>query len=162
MGTKQIGTRPGPIVEIEGTRIPAPARESLGWRVRVTTLWIALTVGMVAATVLALVEPGILEDVMAGEVEGEKITDSFTLMFAAFFLVPLVMAFLTLVLPNTANRWANGIIAAVLTVMNAMDIAGHVSDGSFGGEALMMVGVIVAGLAIVWYAWRGRVGVRGP
>jgi hypothetical protein len=66
------------------------------------------------------------------------------------------------VLPNTANRWANGIIAAVLTVMNAMDIAGHVSDGSFGGEALMMVGVIVAGLAIVWYAWRGRVGVRGP
>lgn len=157
MDTKHVGTRPSPLIEVGEAPTPAAPREHLGWRVRVATLWIVLTVGMIGATVLYLFGPGVLEDALDGEVDGEKLTDAFTLMFAAFFLVPLVMAFLALVLPEMPNRWANGIVAAILTVLNAMDVGSHLADGKFGGEALMMVGTVVAGLAIVWYAWRGQV-----
>ena len=160
MGTKQMGTRPGPLVEVEPTRAPLSARETLGWRVRVSALWIVFAVSMVAAIVLFLAEPGSLEDVMAGEIDGEKITDTMTLIFAGFILIPLVMAFLALVLPDTPNRWANGVVAAIFVVMDALDLGSHLSDGTFGGEALMMVATVVAGLLIVWYAWRSRGEVR--
>ena len=157
MDTKQMGTRPGPLVEVEQARAPLPARETIGWRVRVATLWMVFAVGMIAAIVLFLVEPGAIRDVMAGEVEGEKITLTMTLMLGAFFiLVPLVMAFLTLVLPDTANRWANGVVAAILGTMNGIDVVSHLGDGKFGGEALMTAATVVAALMIVWYAWRSR------
>ena len=163
MDTKQMGTRPGPLVEVEPTRAPLSTRETVGWRVRVAALWIVFAVSMVAAIVLFLVQPGAIEDVMAGQVEGETITLTMTLMLAAFFiLLPLAMAFLALVLPDTANRWANGVVAAILSIMNATDVVSHLSDGKFGGEALMTLATVVAGLMIVWYAWRSRSEVRGP
>ena len=162
MGTKQMGTRPGPLIEVEEARVPLPTREPLDWRVRVSALWVVLAVSMVSAFVLFLVEPGALEDVMAGEVDGEKITEAMTLIFAGFILIPLAMAFLALVLPDTPNRWVNGVVAAIFVVMDAFDLIGHLSDGKFGGEALMMVATVVAGLLIVWYAWRSRVEVRSP
>jgi hypothetical protein len=157
MDTKQIGVAPSPLVEVGEAPTPEVPRGSLAWRVRVATLWIILTVGMVGAVVLYMIGPGVLRDELDGEVEGQKLTDAFTLMFALFFVVPLAMAFLALVLPEMPNRWANGIVAAIITVMNAIDVGGHVVDGKFGGEALMMVGTVIAGLAIVWYAWRGKV-----
>jgi len=161
MDTKRMGTRPGPQVEVEQPRAPVSTRETVGWRVRVSALWIVFAVSMVAAIVLFLVEPGSLQDVMAGEVEGEKITETMLLMLAAFFiLVPLVMAFLALVLPDAPNRWANIVVAAILSVMNAVDVVSHLSDGKFGGEALMTLATVVAGLLIVLYAWRSRGEVR--
>ena len=161
MDTKQLGTRPAPLVEVEQVRAPLSSRETVGWRVRVAALWMVFAVSMVAAIVLFLVQPGAIEDVMAGEVEGETITLTMTLMLAAFFiLLPLVMAFLALVLPDTANRWANGVVAALLGLMNATDVVSHLSDGKFGGEALMTAATVVAALMIVWYAWRSRSEVR--
>lgn len=161
MGTRQMSTRPGPLLETEQAPALSP-RDALDWRVRVSALWIVFAVSMVAAIVLFLVEPGSLEDVMAGEVDGEEITEAFTLMFAAFILIPLAMAFLVLVLPDTPNRWVNGVLAAVFVVLDGVDLFSHLSEGTFGGEALMMVATIVAGLLIVWYAWRSRGEVRGP
>jgi hypothetical protein len=160
MDTKHVGTVANPLAELGETRTSGTRRAPLAWQVRVATLWLVLTVGMVGATVLYLIGPGVLQEALDGEIEGEKLTDAFTLIFALFFLVPLVMAFLTLVLPEMPNRWTNGILAAIVAVMNAIDVGGHVAEGKFGGEALMMVGTVIAGLAIVWYAWRGR--VRAP
>lgn len=82
MGTRQMGTRPGSVVEVEQARAPLSTRETLDWRVRVSALWIVLAVSMVAAILLFLVEPRSLEDVMAGEVDGEKITEVMTLLLA--------------------------------------------------------------------------------
>lgn len=155
MGTRQMGTRPGSVVEVEQARAPLSTRETLDWRVRVSALWIVLAVSMVAAILLFLVEPRSLEDVMAGEVDGEKITEVMTLLLAGF----IVMAFLALVLPDTPNRWVNGVVAAIFVVMDALDLVGHLGDGKFGGEALMMVATVIAGLLIVWYAWRARAGI---
>jgi len=160
MDTKQMGTRPGPLVGVERPRAPVPTRDIPGWRLRVSALWIVFAVSMVAAFVLFLLEPGSIQDVMAGEVEGEKITTAMTLFAGGFILIPLVMAFLALVLPDTPNRWTNIVVAAVFTVMDATDLIDHANGGTFGGEALMMLATVVAGLLIIWYAWRSRAEVR--
>jgi hypothetical protein len=149
MDTRQMGTQPVPLAGARPVRTP----ETLEWRVRVAILWIIYAVCVVFAIVFVLIEPGSLKDVMAGKIEGTKITDAFTLMFAAGMTVPLLMAFLTLVLPPTANRWANGVVAAISVVTDIVDLYGHVADGAFAGDALMMVAAIVAELAIVWFAW---------
>lgn len=124
------------------------------WKVRVCVLWLLLAVGMSAAMLLALFEPGILRDLMAGEVEGKNAHSAgLQLSFAAFFLVPMAMAFLTLVLQDTVNRWANGVLGALFAGSCLLDVVGHLG-GTFGGEPLVTLVMGLIGLLIVWHAWR--------
>ena len=137
-------------------RIPEPTRGPVDPRVRVSLLWIVYAVCMTTAFVLFLLSSEALGDVLAGRIGDMDITDGVTLMFAAFVVIPLVMAMLTLVLKDTANRWASGIVAGLLTISSIWDVVEHLSEGTFRGEALMMVLSVVVGLAIVWSAWRWR------
>jgi uncharacterized membrane protein HdeD (DUF308 family) len=92
--------------------------------------------------------------IATGEFEGEKIDATLlALMVMLFCLVPLTMAFLTLVLRDPINRYANAILGVVATAMWAWDLAEHSSKGLEIG-ALITVTLIIAGLLIVWHAWR--------
>jgi len=74
-------------------------------------------------------------------------------MVMLFCLLPLAMAFLTLVLRDPVNRYANAILGVVATAMWAWDLAEHSSTGLEVG-ALITVTLIIAGLLIVWHAWK--------
>lgn len=130
--------------------------ELLAWKLRITTLWIFFAVGMSAAMILGIVgTPGLLDDIASGEVEGMKIDATILIFMALFWLVPLTMAFLTLVLRDPINRYANAIVGIVATAMWAWDFAEHLSTGlEISGEPLVVVTLIIAGLLIVWHAWR--------
>ena len=125
----------------------------LVWKLRIVVLWVLLGVAMTTAYVLYLLEPGVVDDIRAGEVEGMDTGGYITLLFAGFALVPLAMAYLTLVLKDTASRWATGALAVVITLVNVVDVAGHVGD-AFRGEALAVAVSVVAGLLLVWHAWK--------
>ena len=57
--------------------------------------------------VLPFYEPGIKEQIIAGEVEGMLMTHKGLLLSAIFMVIPIVMVFLSLTLNYNANRWAN-------------------------------------------------------
>ncbi|MCJ7711729.1 MAG: DUF6326 family protein [Chloroflexi bacterium] len=129
--------------------------ELLAWKFRVSTLWIYLGVGMLAGMFAVVMPSDVLGRYIAtGEFEGEKIDATMlAVMVALFCLLPLAMAFLTLVLRDPINRYANAVLGVVATVMWAWDLAEHSSKGLEIG-ALLTVGLIIAGLLIVWHAWR--------
>jgi len=125
------------------------------WKIKVSVLWIFYAVALVAYITLAGFEPGALEKVMAGEIDGVKITPELMLLFAIFFLVPLVMAFLSLTLKDSMNRWANiivGIVFVVLQLIASIDAVILLS----AWMTLMDISKLVAPALIVWYAWKSK------
>jgi Family of unknown function (DUF6326) len=129
--------------------------EPLVWKLRVSTLWIFLGVGQLAAIFAAVMLPDVLSEYIAtGVFEGEKIDATLlTSMLVLFTLLPLAMAFLTLALRDPINRYANAILGVVATVVFTWDVAQHAGKELEVG-LLIMVTMIIAGLLIVWHAWK--------
>jgi hypothetical protein len=131
--------------------------ELLAWKLRVSTLWIFLGVGMLAAMFAMVMPADVLSTYLAtGEFEGEKIDATMlALMVGLFCLLPLAMAFVTLALRDPINRYANAILGVVATGMWTWDLAEHVSkEPEIGAGLLMTLTLIIAGLLIVWHAWK--------
>jgi len=105
--------------------------------------------------ILMLMEPGVIAQIMTGEIEGMKIGPEILLLFAIILLVPLVMAFLSLTLKNSTNRWANiilGIVFAGLELLELVELLAHPSAHLI----LMTLSKVVAPALIVWYAWKSK------
>jgi len=77
--------------------------ENLVWKMRISVLWIFLAVSMSAAMILYIMGPGVINDIIAGEMEEMEISAGVLMLFALFWLIPLIMAFLTLVLKDIAS-----------------------------------------------------------
>lgn len=94
-------------------------------------------------------------DFVAGEVGGEKATQSMWMMAAIIMLLPIVMVSLTLILPSPINGWLNIILAVFLFLFNLAGIRGY---PSYFDKFLIAVG-LVFNVVIVWYAlsWLGLV-----
>lgn len=129
--------------------------ELLAWKLRVSMLWIFLSVGMLAMMFAVLMPSDVLGEYIAtGEFEGETIDATMlAAMVALFCLLPLAMAFVTLALRDPINRYANAVLGVVATVMWTWDLAEHSTKGLEIG-ALGTVTLILAGLLIVWHAWK--------
>jgi hypothetical protein len=118
-------------------------------------LWLVLASSMSAAILLYLMDPGAIDKVRSGTIEGMDLGSfGVQVQFAIFWIVPWAMAFLTMVLKDTADRWANGVVGLVAAFAYGSDVVGHTSDGGFGGEALIMTVATLVGLLIVWHAWK--------
>ena len=129
--------------------------ENLVWKMRISVLWIFLAVGMSAAMILYIMAPGVIDEIITGEMEGMEITAGILMIFALFWLIPLIMSFLTLVLKDTINRWSNAVLGLFFAAFYIIDISGHLSRGEeFGGHALVGVAGIIVALVIFWHAWK--------
>ena len=130
--------------------------EMLAWRIRIAVLWVFFAVGMSAAMVLVLAAPGNLDQIMDGRFGDMELTAGALMFVALFWLVPLIMAFLTMVLRDRVNRYANAGMGVLLTAMWVWDLIEHLATAGeeFGGESLVVVAMVVAGLTILWHAWK--------
>lgn len=122
---------------------------------QISVLWISLAVLMSAAMVLSLFGGGadVLDGIRAGELEGMQITSGLTMLFALFWLVPLAMAFLTVTLPLTVNRWVNVVVGAVWALMSGLDAVQHLGAGELSAEPLLVVVMTLVSVLVVWLAW---------
>jgi hypothetical protein len=129
--------------------------EDLVWKLRISMLWIFLAVGMSAAMILFIMGPGVVEDLMSGQMEGMEVSGWLLILFSIFWIIPLIMAYLTLVLKNSVNRYTNVILGLFFGIFYIVDMSGHISKGeAFSGHVIMgVVGIIVAFL-ISWHAWK--------
>jgi hypothetical protein len=125
------------------------------WKIKISVLWLFVAVAILAHQILVLMEPGIIAQLMAGEAEGQKIGPELILFFAILMLVPLVMAFLSLTLKDSMNRWVNIIVGAVFAVLWFVGVVDAAQTAYWGG-ALMTLSAVVASALIVWYAWKSK------
>ncbi|HEY9207135.1 MAG TPA: DUF6326 family protein [Candidatus Methanoperedens sp.] len=123
------------------------------WKIKISVLWLFSAVAFLAHQILALLEPGVIARIMAGEIEDMKIGPELILLFAILFLVPLIMAFLSLTLKDSINRWANIIVGAVFA---ALFISVIVTVAKLSGETLITLSTVVALALIVWHAWKSK------
>ena len=69
---------------------------------------------------------------------------------AILMLIPILMVFLTLVLPQSVSRWANIIVAALFFLFN---LVGLPTYPSLYDKFLLAVSLVFNGVTI-WYAWK--------
>lgn len=114
---------------------------------KISLLWIVVMMNMIFADILSFMLPGFLNDILTGALPLE-ITQVTMLLFAMILEIPIAMIFLSRVLKNKVNRWAN-IVASVIT------IAFVIGGGSFILHYLFFATIEVAALLlIIWYAWK--------
>jgi hypothetical protein len=130
--------------------------EPIVWKLRVSMLWIFLGVGQLAAILAAVLVPDVLSEVIAtGQFGGMTVDNNLWAFFMIVFtLLPLAMAFLTLALRDPVNRYANAILGVLIAVSWAFDVVEHLAGGEISAGVVICATMAIAGLLIVWHAWR--------
>jgi hypothetical protein len=115
-----------------------------------STLWIFAMLNYLYCDVLGLMSPEMLKGFLAGNVAGLSVTQGFLLGASVLMEVPTAMVLLSRVLKPGANRWANVIAGAFMTIVQLLSLF-------VGSPAPYYVFFSVIEIActafIVWYAW---------
>ncbi len=125
------------------------------WKIKIAVLWLFFAVSTSAGVVLMFMMPGIIGEIMAGELEGVPISEGYLLVLALFWLIPLTMAFLSLTLEDSANRWANIVVGIALAGLGILALSRLLIQEQLT-LALIEVSRTVAAALIVWYAWKSK------
>ncbi len=129
--------------------------ETLLLKIRIAILWIFLAVAMSASMILWFMGPGAIDEIMSGIAEGMQINTALLLFFLLFWLIPLIMAFLSVTLKDVANRKTNIILAIIFIIFYVGHLLRHLTLGPLPLEHLVMcVLTILLPALIFWYAWK--------
>jgi hypothetical protein len=125
-------------------------------------LWIFVAVCQTAGMALLLFEPGVIRGLMDGQLYGAN-THSAAVQIntALFWLGPMAMAYLTLVLKDAASRWTNAVVGTVTAASAISILLGQPSWTSAGVNFVMIIASLVT-LLIVWHAWKWPGGAEVP
>ena len=115
-------------------------------QIKLSALWVALMLTYLLGDVLRIFSG----DFKPGEIGGMQIGQNMYLMMAVLMVVPIVMVFLSLVLNQPVNRWANIIVAIFFFVFNLIGLPTYPSAYD---KFLIVVG-LAFNVLTVWYAWR--------
>jgi len=117
-----------------------------------STLWVFLSVNYIYCDHLGFMEPGIVKDLLTGQIGSVQITQEFLLGAAILLEIPFAMIVLSRVLKYGVNRWANIIAAAVLIVVQL----GTMGMGTAPSPVYLFYSAIeiACNLVIIWLAWR--------
>ena len=126
------------------------------WKIRIAVLWLFYVGAFLTVMALGTMEPGALAEFLeTGAIDGMIVGPEVLLLFAILLLVPLMMAFLSLTLKDSANRWTNIILGMVFVVIQLFALVGTLAQPSIH-EILLEIAKVVAPALIVWYAWKSK------
>jgi hypothetical protein len=120
------------------------------WKTRLSILWIISAVSGVAVLILELFESGDLTHLMPTI----PVNTWSLLLLAVLLLSQLVMAYLSQVLTDKANRWANIIVGAVNGIVALVAFIGMVTAPSV--LAINPASGFVFMVLIIWTAWKSK------
>jgi len=121
---------------------------------KIATLWIVIMFNIAFADILGFMSPGFLTKVQSGVIDGVTITPFFLLIAAVLLQIPIVMIFLTQVLPRNPARILN-FVAVVITAVFV------VGGGSTQPHYLFFVSIELAAMlyiAVLAYTWSDDAG----
>jgi putative effector of murein hydrolase LrgA (UPF0299 family) len=133
--------------------------ELLRCKARLSVLWLTMAIGTATAWILSVMMPGTIEEIMSGEMGelplGEGM-EGIILLYAVFFLIPMVVAILCLTLNVSANRWLSFVLGIIGGLWMVFEIVGQITMGETGfiGMWLMMVAGLVISAYIAYFAWK--------
>ena len=129
--------------------------ETLLLKIKIAILWIFLAVAMSASMILWLMGPGAIDEIMSGMMEGMSISTGLLLFFALFWLIPLIMSFLSVTLSDNVNRKANIILGAIFTIFYIGHLFMHLVRGPLTILILLMCILMILPPALIFrYAWK--------
>ena len=127
--------------------------ELLRWKTRIAVLWILMAVAISAHSIMAFMEPGMINEIMSGKVEEAALTTGMLIFMVLFWLIPLWMSFVSLTVKVSTNRWVNFVLGIVFTVLNIWHFIEHLAPPS-PVQILIVGSTVVATALITWYAWK--------
>lgn len=116
----------------------------LDTRIILSGIWIAVMLLYLLGDVLRIYSGD-----FARMSEAQQLITSGWLIAAVIMVIPIMMVFLTLVLPQPINRWANLIVAAGFFLFILADLRSYPSAYD---KFLLIVSMGFNGVTI-WYAW---------
>jgi hypothetical protein len=120
----------------------APITET---RILLAALWVVLMLTYLLGDVLRIFSG----DFKPGEIQGMQVTQAMWVGIAVLMLIPIVMAFLSLVMDYLIIRWANIVVAIFFFGFNLLGLPTYPSAYD---KFLIVVGLVFNVLTIL-YAW---------
>jgi hypothetical protein len=108
-------------------------------------IWVAVMLTYLLGDVLRIFSG----DYKTGEMGKIQFTQPMWLGIAILMVIPIVMVFLSLVLEQPVNRWANIIVAVIFFLFNLIGLPTYPSAYD---KFLIAVSLVFNALT-VWYAW---------
>jgi hypothetical protein len=121
-------------------------------KTRLTTLWVFVMFNYLYCDVIALMNPDLLKQFMAGKLGGMPVSQGFLLGSSILMEIPIAMIILSRLLNYQANRRANLIAGGLMTIVQIASL--------FFGMTLTMYYIffsvieIACTALIAWYAWK--------
>lgn len=115
-------------------------------QIKLAALWVAFMLTYLLGDVLRIFSG----DFKVGEIGGMQVSQGLYLGMAVLMTLPILMVFLSLILPQPANRWVNIIIAVFFFLFN---LVGLPTYPSIYDKYLIVVG-LAFNIITIWYAWR--------
>jgi len=124
------------------------------WKIKIAALWIVWECTAIVTITLQVWIPGFVEEWLA---KGRTTPEGLLVTAIVLLIVP-VMAFLSLTLKDSINRWANIILGIVFAVPGLASAIMYLSEPSAYNAGLILVGIVevVVAALIVWYAWKSK------
>jgi hypothetical protein len=125
------------------------------WKIRIAALWIVFECGSLATGIVEFLTPGFIEGIIEGEMFGWELTSEVALLFAIIFMIPPFMAFLSLTLKDSINRWVNIIGGMVFVLLATYGVYNFLAELAPWAIVIWLSQVVALAL-IVWYAWKSK------
>ena len=118
------------------------------FKLRVAVLWVSVAVSMAAAWLLGLITPGTLDEMIEGRLDDMAMSDGLAFMMSTYFVVPLVMAGLTLVLSDRLSSYGNLVIGGLIGLFLVLGVVAeavvlgfdaHLLVSAIGGVFALMI-----------------------
>jgi hypothetical protein len=116
--------------------------------------WIAEMFCYLFAAVWDNYKPGVLEELIVGEIDGIAITQE--VLFGNAVMIPSVMVFMSLILKGKVNRLANIILSIFFTGVILITYPYYYVSGvnTWVSSYVFTITEIMLYALIVWHAWK--------
>jgi hypothetical protein len=133
--------------------------ETLRWKIRIIVLWVISAEAYSAHMIMVTIDPVSMKKMMEW---GAAIDAGGWVFGAIYWLIPLWLAFVTISVKGSSNRWANFVLGIIATLLNlyhffmcAVPIVTPVLFSQPTAHHILLLGsALVATALITWYAWK--------
>ena len=132
-------------------------------RVRFAVLWLVAGCALAGTMAVFFYEPGVLEEGVAGEMEGEPVTMGMALLNAAMVALPLAVATVTLFLPTRASAITSLVVGVPLGAFGLFAVVNHLAQGAWHAHLTLAalataIAWLIVGLSIAQLRRRSHSG----
>jgi hypothetical protein len=135
--------------------------ETLRWKARIVVLWLIAAEAFSAHMIMVTIDPVSMKIMLDW---GATINAAGWLFAAIYWLIPFWMAFVTIAVKGSSNRWANFVLGIIGTLLGIYHFVmcgvplSFIPPGPVAGptlyHSLLLGTAAVATALITWYAWK--------